>query len=680
MASARDTKRCREPVEVEAKCAALLYVTSTDALAESIASFCAPEEVSGLFIVASEAEPVGLGDVRDALAQEGLRSATARCSVKAVVQQPADATMGACFNRLREQALEHGFTHALVGRTHEVLKRLEDSQRCEALPDAWAEADVLQCASGVSWRPTCDVFVRLSMFTFVGAAFPVPIPASEACAADMPVCHDVWDGVSVGTLAAWAVPRQTCLEWARAVLHAAETTARVAEAGALTFQGGQLLHAAGRLDDAAQVFARHTDGAGDSTCADAAVSACPLLDESDDSDERWPSNESSPRAAAAPVQTEMPVVPAAPWTWQAWGGTEARYVVDTQLAALSRERMQHDAPGVLRQVLQCAELGLELHRLEGAQEALTMLSDMGCIRLCAALAEGLLLRGKPDRPASVWMANAWAAEIGIKLAAFQSIVADVRSADGSTGVRGANARRRVQKAMDLLLEVASSPAGKTDERVAAAVGALEVVSPEVKPLFNAFVRAPRRVPSLTVVDDVLGASGSCSRFLEAMLASKSPTHQWLLTLARRAVFGGVSSCAGSPDAYVWYKFGTRPRVLVLPVEHGDEDGHAAPSSIELTVPGDDGRDCDSDGEPVQVAGMVLMAYTNAGAGAGACEPEVTLKYGSRRSDAVALLPDRLAVFAMPTDGFTPLAMYSHCTAAAPVTIVFAQLSVSPGRS
>jgi hypothetical protein len=151
-----------------ARCAALLVCLEECGevlLSESIKSFTEPAQVTGVFIgdPAVPARNLVLPPLKP-----GLESAT--------VVKCAGMTRDDVFNALCNAARHAGFTHALVGHTHELLVQHKDSQMVERLPDDWDKTDLYQTVSDVKFRPLVDVFIHLYKFEFIGAVVPAPVP------------------------------------------------------------------------------------------------------------------------------------------------------------------------------------------------------------------------------------------------------------------------------------------------------------------------------------------------------------------------------------------------------------------------------------------------------------------------------------------------------------------------
>ena len=163
----------------------------TAMLSECARSFLAPG-ATGLFVA-----DVALVAASRKLELE-LGSAAARVRIQQVRAFPG-ARADKALEALRALALEAGFTHALVGRSHEMLVRTSDRQQVEALPVGWESVDFGQAASNVGWRPRVDVLVALAHARFWGPLLPAPVPIDKRRLFNA----YAWKGVAV-----WANARQ----------------------------------------------------------------------------------------------------------------------------------------------------------------------------------------------------------------------------------------------------------------------------------------------------------------------------------------------------------------------------------------------------------------------------------------------------------------------------------------
>ncbi len=170
-----------------ARCVALLVALGDECgevlLTESVRSYTEPKQVTGVLVadVASPSRLITLPTLRDSV-------------VLATVVPCPGATRDDALNVLRATAMDAGYTHALIGHTHERLVRQLDSQMVEELPTAWETTDLLQTVSDVKFRPLVDVLVRLSRFRFAGPVMPAPVPIGTALAS---LNIAAWQGVCV---------------------------------------------------------------------------------------------------------------------------------------------------------------------------------------------------------------------------------------------------------------------------------------------------------------------------------------------------------------------------------------------------------------------------------------------------------------------------------------------------
>ena len=153
--------------QIPARCAALVVVPPgphfLHVLKQSVASFCSPVEVTGLWVA-------DLGtDARDL----GSLGVACTATIMRMPGVPADEAL----TSLLEMAKAEGFTHALHGRSHEILKHAVTGEVLASLPRNWEVTDAFQAASDVVFRPLVDVLVDMRAFpTFVGPALPAPFP------------------------------------------------------------------------------------------------------------------------------------------------------------------------------------------------------------------------------------------------------------------------------------------------------------------------------------------------------------------------------------------------------------------------------------------------------------------------------------------------------------------------
>ena len=141
-----------------------------DVLVEgSLRSWTSPEEVQGVFVGDMATPP--RTDIQ-------FPKFPARVGVVRVltVQGPSRANV---LHALATAAIAGGFTHALVGRTHEVLAQVHDSQSVSRLIPGWETVDVAQVRSNVRFCPRRDVLVRLKAVEFFGDLLPAPIPTGN---------------------------------------------------------------------------------------------------------------------------------------------------------------------------------------------------------------------------------------------------------------------------------------------------------------------------------------------------------------------------------------------------------------------------------------------------------------------------------------------------------------------
>ena len=177
-------------------------------LNESIRSFTACG-ATGLFIADLAAVP---RVVEDMLKGSALRDVT-------VLHRP-NCARNFIYNELALLAVKQNYEFGILARSHDLLKQTTDGQLVESLPLNLRELDVLQVSSDAGLRPRVDVCVRLSMFYFVGALDPVPVPRADSVAwlylEGKHVRAQSWDNVSLTSLTF----TQSMLRAAELALHA----------------------------------------------------------------------------------------------------------------------------------------------------------------------------------------------------------------------------------------------------------------------------------------------------------------------------------------------------------------------------------------------------------------------------------------------------------------------------
>lgn len=168
---------------------------------ESLRSICNPAGVAGVLVADLDAEaprpsiPAALADLGGSIVSD-------------VVHLPSMPANDA-YAHLKDMALKQGFTHALLFRTHEILKRQSDSQMCEQLPEDWTSADLYQVVSNRIHRPHVDVIIRLEKFDFYGPMTSAPVPVGSVgdlvCRPWPDICVDAQDDSITGVKALFFV-------------------------------------------------------------------------------------------------------------------------------------------------------------------------------------------------------------------------------------------------------------------------------------------------------------------------------------------------------------------------------------------------------------------------------------------------------------------------------------------
>jgi hypothetical protein len=161
-----------ENLVVAPSCAVLFLVLDGDEgtvlLRESALSFLSPVQVTAMFAADLSGVPRKVAD------------SFGPCPGKTVtVTHMPHAAKDTAFQLLHQQAVAAGFQFALIGNSNEIFKCVKDSQAVESFPEEWHAADVYQAVSNVRYRRHVDVLFRLRLFTVMGAVLPSIVPSGR---------------------------------------------------------------------------------------------------------------------------------------------------------------------------------------------------------------------------------------------------------------------------------------------------------------------------------------------------------------------------------------------------------------------------------------------------------------------------------------------------------------------
>jgi hypothetical protein len=156
-------------------CAVLFLVLDGDEgtvlLRESALSFLSPTQVTAMFAADLSGIPRRVADT------------IGSCPGKTItVTHMPHAAKDTAYQLLHQQALAAGFEFAIIGNSNEIFKRLKDSQAVESFPEEWHAADLYQAVSNVRYRRHVDVLFRLKLFTVLGAVQPSIVPSGYSVA------------------------------------------------------------------------------------------------------------------------------------------------------------------------------------------------------------------------------------------------------------------------------------------------------------------------------------------------------------------------------------------------------------------------------------------------------------------------------------------------------------------